>query len=214
MYLFRLLRRHGPAAVCLAIAAASTLIAATAQSQDVASVEEDWQLVVNDPDVNLNGPQVTCVISPSTLDQAYFAFDINYHTQPGYLAGGLQMHAWNPDSPIVTYDFPEQGLMQTGNETVTWTQNLSLANGVLTFSVVNGQSQTWGAFGGAQEQVAVSTTLPNLNAYDPQVSATNSGVCFASNLVNSLTLTAVRYYAADGTLIQQVTNPQLVYSQD
>ena len=201
MYAFCFLRRHGPPAVCLALVA--TFLAVSASGADVASVQEDWQLVVNDPDVNLNGPQITCVMSPSTMDQAYFAFDVNYQTQPSYSPGGLQIHAWNPDSPIVTCNFSEQGLMQTSTETVTWTQSLSLADGVLTFAVANGQSQTWGAFG--DEQLAVSTTLTNLNSYSPQVSTGNSGVCFASNLVNSLTLKAVRYYAADGTLIQQVT---------
>lgn len=212
MYAFCFLRRHGPPVVCLALFLVATFFAAPASGADVATVEEDWQLVVNNPDVNLNGPQVTCVMSPSTMDQAYFAFDINYQTQPSYSPGGLQIHAWNPDAPIVTCNFSEQGLMQTTSETVTWTQSLSLADGVLTYSVVNGQSQTWGTFGG--EQLAVSTTLTNLDSYNPQVSAANSGVCFASNLVNSLTLVAVRYYAADGTLIQQVTNPQVIYSQD
>lgn len=211
MHAFWLLRRHGPAA-WLTLALALTLLDSSAWADDVVRVEEDWQLVVNQPDVNLNGPQVTCVLSPSTMDQAYFAVDINYHTQPGYLAGGLQMHAWNPGLPIVTCDFPDQGLMQTSNETVTWTQSMALADGVLTYSVFNGQSQTWGSFGG--EQIVVSTTMGNLNSYDPQVSTTNSGVCFASNLVNTLTLVAVRYYAKDGTLLQQVTNPQVVFSQD
>jgi hypothetical protein len=58
------------------------------------------------------------------------------------------------------------------------------------------------------------TSANNLNNYDPNVSLTNSGVCFASNLVTSLTLNAVRWYAADGTLIAQSTTPQTVHPQD
>lgn len=182
---------------------------------DVARVEEDWQLVVNQPDPDLNGPQVTCVISPSTSDQGYCAFDINYCTQPDYSAGGMQMHVWNPHSPIVVSNFPASGVMQTANETVTWTQTMSLTDGVLTFLVVNGQSTTWGSFGGtSDESVSVNTTANNLNSYDPNVSLDNSGVSFASNLVTSLTLTAVRWYAADGTLIQEITTPQVVHPQD
>ena len=181
---------------------------------DIARVEEDWQLVVNQPDADLNGPQVTCVISPLTVNDAYCAFDINYHTQPDYLAGGLQMHVWNPATPIVTCDFPATGVMQTANETVTWTQTMSLADGVLTFQVLNGQSTTWGAFGGSDESISVNTSVGDLTGYDPNTSLENSGVSFASNLVTSLTLTAVRWYAADGTLINQVTTPQVVHPQN
>ncbi|HVA45394.1 MAG TPA: hypothetical protein VNH11_03320 [Pirellulales bacterium] len=208
-------QRPWPALGWLCLAVGSTLLCGRASAADVARVEEDWQLVVNQPDVDLNGPQVTCVISPSTADVAYCAFDVNYHTQPDYSPGGMQLHAWDPGSPIVTCDLPEAGVMQQANETVTWTQTMSLTEGVLSFAVVNGQSVTWGSFGGGdQTWVSVNTTLANLNGYDPQVSLTNSGVSFASNLVTSLTLTAVRYYAADGTLIQQVTTPQVVHPQD
>lgn len=204
------LRRYCLAALtCLAGPAFNTSWAGAA---DVARVEEDWQLIVNQPDAELNGPQVTCVISPLTANEAYCAFDVNYHTQPDYVAGGVQMHAWNPSTPIITCDLPVSGVMQQANETVTWTQTMALAGGVLTFGVVNGQSVTWGTFGG--ESIAVNTTVANLNSYDPNTSLTNSGVSFASNLVTSLTLMAVRYYAADGTLINQVTTPQIAYPQN
>jgi hypothetical protein len=200
---------------CLACMAVANECGNTARAADVARVEEDWELVVNQPDADLNGPQLTCVISPATVGDAYCAFDINYCTQPDYSAGGLQMHAWNPFTPIVTCNFPVSGVMQTNNETVTWTQTMSLADGVLTFLVVDGQSTTWGTFGGTvDESVSVNTTVSNLNAYDPNVSLVNSGVSFASNLVTSLTLTAVRWYAADGTLIQEITTPQVVHPQD
>ncbi|HVX13174.1 MAG TPA: hypothetical protein VHC22_18460 [Pirellulales bacterium] len=191
------------------------MVAPAALGADVARIEEDWQLVVNQPDADLDGPQVTCVIAPLTADQGYCAFDINYCTQPSYSAGGLQIHVWNPYTPIVTSNFPATGVMQTANETVTWTTRMSLAEGVLTFQVVNGQSTTWGNFGGTDDEtLSVNTAANNLNGYDPNVSLDNSGVSFASNLVTSLTLTAVRYYAADGTLINQITTPQVVHPQN
>lgn len=199
---------------CLACMA-PFMVAPAALGADVARIEEDWQLVVNQPDADLDGPQVTCVIAPLTADQGYCAFDINYCTQPSYSAGGLQIHVWNPYTPIVTSNFPATGVMQTANETVTWTTRMSLAEGVLTFQVVNGQSTTWGNFGGTDDEtLSVNTAANNLNGYDPNVSLDNSGVSFASNLVTSLTLTAVRYYAADGTLINQITTPQVVHPQN
>ena len=187
----------------------------TSLAQNVVYVEEDWQLIVNQPDVGLNGPQVTCVIAPSTADQGYCAFDLNYHSQPVYAAGGLQMHVWNPYTPIVTSNFAVSGLMQTVGEVVTWTTTMSVSGGSLTFQVVNGQSSTWGAFGGTDDTtITVSSTASNLNQYDPNVSLDNSGVSFASNLVTSLTLTGVRFYDGHGNLVQQITTPQVVHPQN
>lgn len=204
-------RLPGRVALWACLAAA---IPAVATAADVVRVEEDWQLVVNQPDADLNGPQVTCIISPASVDLAYCAFDLNYNTQPNYSPGGLQMHLWNPDQPIVVGSFPVTGTMQQANETVTWTQSMSVGQGVFSFAVKNGQSTTWGSFDNSGEPLLAATTATDLNSYDPNVSLTNSGVCFASNLVTSLTLTAVRWYAADGTLIAQDTTPQAVHPQD
>jgi hypothetical protein len=183
---------------------------------DVYRVEEDWQLVVNDPDPINNGPQVTCTISPADMSTAYCAFDMNYNTQPEYVAGGLQLHTWDPDDPITYANSHQSGVMQTSGESVTWTLRMTVSNGRLYFRVMNGQSQTWGSFGGTGDGLHLNlpTALPNLNTYDPTVSLHNSGVCFASNQVVSLTLMAVRYYDAQHNLIFQINTPQSVQSQN
>lgn len=201
-----------PAVAC--VIALAGAVHAQAPGPNVFRVEEDWSLVVLTPDVDVNGPQVTCVISPLTINDAYCAFDINYHTQPDYSAGGLQMHVWDPNSPMVTCNFPNTGLMKTPGETVTWTQNMWLAGGVLSFQVTNGNSQTWGSFGGAGSVLlSVNTSLTDLNGYNSNVSLASSGVSFATNLVSSLTLEAVRWYDVNGNLIQQNTTPQVVHPQ-
>ena len=88
---------------------------------------------------------------------------------------------------------------------------MSLHDGNLTFKVINGQSQTWGRFGGRGQSVTVGSQFSDLSGYDPNVSIANSGVSFASNLVSSLTFVAVRWYDSSGTLIKQTTTPQPVY---
>lgn len=201
-----------PAAGCLLALAGA--VNAQAPSPDVFRVEEDWSLVLLTPDTNLNGPQVTCVISPLTIDDAYCAFDLNYHTQPDYSAGGLQMHVWDPTNAMLYCDFPDTGMLGTSGETITWTQSMSMSDGVLSFQVTNGRSETWGDFGGTDDELlSVNTSLVNLNGYDSNVSLANSGVSFATNLVRSLTLEAVRWYDVNGTLIQQNTTPQVVHPQ-
>ncbi|HUY36332.1 MAG TPA: hypothetical protein VMV69_26575 [Pirellulales bacterium] len=180
---------------------------------NVYRVEEDWQLVVGQPDLNSNGPQVTCAISPADMQTAYCAFDINYHTQPDYSAGGLQLHTWDPSNLVEIANSSHTGMLQYAGETLTWTQTMAWSDNVLTFRVLNGQSQTWGTFGGPSGLLALNlpTSLSNLNQYAPNVSLDNSGVSFAGNLVTSLTLQAVRWYDVNGNLIQQVTTPQVVY---
>ena len=132
---------------------------------NVFRIEEDWQLVVNDPDTVNNGPQVTCTISPADLATAYCAFDINYHTQPDYDAGGLQLHTWDPVDPIAYANSSRRNIMQTSGETVSWTLRMTLSNGRLYFRVMNGQSQTWGSFGGTGDglHLNLATALPHLH---------------------------------------------------
>ena len=92
----------GSALALAALASAATFSGAQAQSggTDVFRVEEDWELIVGDADASINAPQVTVTISPWDMGYGYCAFDVNYHTQPDYSAGGLQIHTWDPIDPI------------------------------------------------------------------------------------------------------------------
>jgi hypothetical protein len=209
-------RWHAVGLAVIATAAFTAGLGAQSPSPDVYRVEEDWELVVGEPDLDSNGPQITCAISPADMQTAYCAFDINYHTQPEYSAGGLQLHTWDPTDPVEIANSSHTGMLQNSGETVTWTQTMTWDENTITFRVRNGQSQTWGKFGGWSSLLVLNlpTSLANLNSYDANVSLDNSGVSFASNLVNSLTLTAVRWYDVNGNLIQQVTTPQVVHPQN
>jgi hypothetical protein len=182
-----------------------------AQTVGVARVEEDWELVVSTPATNDNSPQITCVISPSVLSNGYAALDMNFYSQPDYSPGGIQLHVWSPSTPMLVSNSSVTGMLQNQNETITWTTRMSLTNNQLTFSVVNGQSTSWGQFGvKGKLNLTVGASLTDLSAYDPNVSLKNSGVPYASNRVTSLTLKAVRWYSSSGVLLQQNTTPQAV----
>jgi hypothetical protein len=177
--------------------------------QEAIKIEEDWKLVVSQPDPDTQAPQVTTTFSPvGNLDSVYAVFDVNLRNIPSYEAGGVQFQLWHGTTSLFSKKQNTGTLLQVPDETLTWTQRISIDGGQLTLEVVNGKSQTWGDFGGLS--FVTETDLTNLNAYDMAVSLANSGVGYSSNRVTSLTLTAIRAYSAGG-LIGQDTNPKVVF---
>jgi hypothetical protein len=178
-------------------------------------VEEDWELVVSEPHAETNGPQVTCVMSPvCDVEAAYAAFDINHHSQPNYSRGGLQLQVWHLGEPLLSNNDPDYQVLEREGETIRWTQQMTLDEGVLTFAIVNGQSQTWGTFGGNERlRISVATSLVSLNNYNPSISVEHSGIGYAANRVASLKLKGVRAYAAE-ELIYEDNTERVVYSHE
>src|SRR5689334_22537223 len=82
------------------------------RAADVVRVEEDWVLVVGQPDPNLDAPQVSCGISPlGDFDSAYVVFNLNHRSQPVYVPGGLQLQVWCNGSPLLSDDDPDNQIM-------------------------------------------------------------------------------------------------------
>ncbi len=177
----------------------------TAQNP-VVRIEEDWEMVVTDPDVNSNGPQVACSISPvGNLDTFHAIFELNHCSSPEFVNGGLYLNIWNGEQYVETRAFPDMQQMSTPGECVAWTQSLDIQSGQLVFEIVGGQSTTWGNFGGQGNlKATISTGTVSLDNYSPLVSAANSGVTFASNCVSLLVLRRIRVVRADGTVLTVV----------
>ena len=177
----------------------------------VVRVEEDWELVVGEPDANSTAPQATCVLSPGgNLEGFYASVEFNHRTQPEFSPGGVHLQTWQGETPLATHASEAQASLGLSGETVRWTQSMRLEDGTLRFKV-EGDSATWDDFGDDGELKAyVSTSLDNLNGYSPDVSVANSGVSFASNRVQRLVLKEVRYYSANGLLWRDMTE-RVVY---
>jgi hypothetical protein len=190
------------------MAAAAVLFApAASRADDIVRIEEDWRLVVSAPDADTVSPQATCTFAPvGNLSSAYAVFDLNLRNFPSYEAGGVQLQLWSGDASVEAVREKAGYTLQTEGETITWTQRMVLADGNLQFSVVNGNSQTWGSFGSASSlSVGTATDLENLNDYSPAVSVANSGVGFGANRVTSLVLVGIRAYSAAGLVGQDTT---------
>lgn len=215
----RFLQAH-PAATLLFVLAMFTApcvgpaLAGDDDSVTIVQVEEDWELVIDQPDPASLGPQATCVFSPlGNADVLYAALDLNHRSQPEFASGGLQLQVWLDDEPLATAESANQDRLHHDNETVMWTHRMQLDNGQLTFSVVNGVSQSWGAFGNGELSLSFLTSLKSLDSYNPEVSASNSGIGFAGNRVISLKLKKVRAFTATGDVIETSPN-YVIHSRD
>ena len=209
--------RVSPKFAVLLCAGLLSVVASTAAADlpAIVRVEEDWELVVQLPEVNTDAPQVTCVISPGgDLFGVYASFELNHHTQPEYAAGGLQLQLWNEGFPVASSSFGSQALLAQPSETIRWTQQMKLHEGQLWFAVVDGTSSAWGDFGGQGNlKVNLPTNLTTLVGYRPEFSTEHSGVGFAGNRVASLMLKEVRWYSAND-LVWRDTTDRVVHSQD
>ena len=179
-------------------------------------VEEDWQLVIASPDPDESGPQITTCMSPvSDGSTPFVAFDLNYRDFPTYQAGGLEVKVYaNGNVTDFVTDSSSQGnnLLQTRNETISWTQRMSLtADNSVTFTIVNGQSTTWGGFGPNQglDPVDFTAQITSLASYSPDTSVAKSGAGWQPNRVSQMTLVRVRYYRA-GQLISTDNNSRAI----
>lgn len=179
----------------------------TAIGQNIVRIEEDWELVIREPDPSSEAPQVTCVISPfGHVNAVYSVFDLNLRHLPDYAAGGMQLQVWSGTDSLSSSSSNRGVLLQVPGETVSWTQVMKVQEGKLTFQVMNGVSQTWGGFGGGEKLlVSRNTDLENLNEYDSANSVANSGIGYSGHHITSLILKKVRAYAESGEYVEDTT---------
>ncbi|TWT99137.1 hypothetical protein Pla108_00700 [Botrimarina colliarenosi] len=177
------------------VSQAIVLFATPAFAQDVVEIEEHWTLSVGGPDALRSAPQVSMVMSPAGgTDDHFFLVSLNHWSYPDFAAGGVQTQHWHGDTCRSVANSPSHQALDTDEETVGWTQRLSLSDGQLVFEVVNGESASWGAFGGdGSLRVSSPTELSRLNDYKPATSLTESGIGYAGNRVSSLVLQKLRW---------------------
>jgi hypothetical protein len=174
-------------------------------------IEEDWQLVVGAPSTGNNCPQVLTSMSPTGVDtDPAMVFKLNYRDQPSYQDGGLSAQVWQGKQFVSNSDQGSEQL-STPNETITWTQRISLSGGNLNFKVLSGNSTTWGQFGANDTDLAVNTSssLADLSGYTPAKSVAKAGATYGADKVSSMTLVQVRYYQGSTLLSTDTTARQV-----
>jgi hypothetical protein len=172
-----------------------------------AMVEEDWILIIANPDQVNHAPGIKMIMSTQGDLLGYSAdYGINYHKEgdpPTFAPGGFGIELCSPGAcqPTIVSSSSEDKL-NTPGERLTWTQRLKLSNGTLTFSLRNTKSETWDDVEGEVLSVSGPCDLADLSNYDPNFSAAQSGPTWWPSRVTSLVMTAVRYYDSMGQLIR------------
>lgn len=176
----------------------------------VTRVEEDWVLLVDQPNGAIYSPQFHTVMSPfKHMESFYFQVTWNYRELPDFMPGGFQVQSWNGDASLDQQNVNSAELSRSA-ELIFWTQVLETNGTQFAFSVEDGISATWGAFGHPDTTIVHNGAVTDLNAYSPSTSATNSWITFGQNRVKLLKIIAVRYYGNNG-LIRQDTAGYTIY---
>jgi hypothetical protein len=185
----------------------------------VVRIDEDWELRIGEPSTDLAAPQVGTVMAPCEDGECtYFLFVLNQRFNPTFAPGGLEVQLWEEGEQVSSRK-QDNDVLHHSDETITWTQRL-MVKGLpdapyLCFRVVDGSSESWGSFGGAEPlHINRATALTDLSGYRSDYSATHSGVTFASHRVQSLVLKAVRGYDAAGTLVFEESTPVVVFESE
>ena len=193
-------------AACTTILLQTTMLAAHL-SNDAAPVvvraEEDWELILCDPDPKTGSPQVMCQMRPiAGNDNLYAVLCLNYQDSDMFVENGLELQMWDGSSLVDDYGIDNEPL-STEAEVIRWTQALTIQGGQIYFDIISGSSTTFGAFGGKGFRVSAVTGLSDLGRYDPVDSAKNSGITLGANRVFMLRCLRVRYHMSNNTVVTQ-----------
>ena len=173
----------------------------TETDENIVRVEEDWEVVLDEPSGNKSCPEFHTTMSPDSNKNGYYVRTTwNYREFPDPQPGGIQIQIWNGDTNRAHQNVSDISLSNSVGS-ATWTQIMLTDGSRLMYGFKTGYSETWGDFGSSGARVQASLTIPHFNQYSPQYSIDNSWVTYGGNRVKALRLKEVRCYNARGTLV-------------
>lgn len=184
--------------------------ACLAADSTIYKIEEDWEMVLNDPDPANYSPQVTFFASPSAnLDDVYFQLQMNYAADAGFSGGGFHVAAVQSDVIRDEARSDTRRILATDGDHIRWTSVMAVIHNKALFAVKDGLGTEWGTFGGPDYLVKmVQSPVPDLSEYHPQQSLDSVDIGFGANRVQSITLLQVRVFYTDGRTVTVPVNRQ------
>lgn len=171
-------------------------------------IEEDWTLALNEPDSRTHSPQITFYLTPhANQEQTYFQFQLNHAADAEFSGGGFRVDAFQQNESTDRATSLTRAALNVSDDVINWTFVMAVQDQELLFAVKNGQSQSWGAFGGPEYLLRMPANgIENLAHYTPRRSVADVDLGFGRNRIKYLRLERVRAYRKDGTIVSVVTN--------
>jgi hypothetical protein len=167
---------------------------------DIVRIEEHWELSLTQSDSQTNAPQVMMHFSPFGQESGWhFELDLNHASLPVYTPGGFQVRAMRGDQLVSDVRLLADDRLASSSELLTWVQIAQKQPTGWAFAIGYGNSTSWGNFGGPETVVTLPASDLTLN-YSPADSLQNSGVVYAKNRVERLTLRKIRIYTSNGQM--------------
>lgn len=186
---------------------------ARAATSDIIRVEQDWRLVIGDPQPDVDAPQIITVFGPrNPLTGLHAVYEINHSTMPDYSEGGMQLQAWSGNSLVGYKSQFAPAELSVPNETITYTTATEVqTDGRVRMEVINGVSDTWGTFDGDRAlRLRVPSSIEDLNDWDPTNSIKHSRIGYGANRIVMFKRTEIRYFNRDGLLDHTTTEDTVI----
>lgn len=185
-------------------------LSASGEEPTIWKIEEDWEMVIYEPDPSIYSPQVTFFTSPSLdLDDTYFQLQMNYEADEAFSAGGFHVAAVSNGSIVDEERSSHRITLGTSNDQIRWTSVMAVVENKLLFAVKDGHGTEWGDFGGPEYLVrVVPSPVQDLSNYHHQQSLDSVDIGFGANRVQSVTLRHVRIFYSNGVVTDLDLNLQ------
>lgn len=169
-------------------------------------IEEDWELELREPDTRLDAPQILIVLNPlGETSSDHFEVDLNHASIPNYSSGGLQIRAMSDGKCSDQQRLLDGQRLNTDADVIRWTQIVERQAAGFAFGIIAGSAASWGQFGDASTFVSLKTGNPSFN-YSASQSVEHSGITYAGNRVERLTLCRVRLVDSSGASTELKVN--------
>ncbi|XZE52092.1 hypothetical protein SH139x_003774 [Planctomycetaceae bacterium SH139] len=212
--LIRCIPSNLPTVLALALICAifASLTATPAYSAEpyLYKIEEDWELVINDPAPAIHSPQLTIYTSPvSDGASKYFQLQLNHAADAWFSGGGFQVAAAVNEEVMDRARSDVQTALASSGDTISWTVVMACLNNEFLYAVKDGNSASWGNFGGPEYLVRIpSGEIQDLTGYQYQNSFDSLDIGFGANRVQSLKLKQVRLFDSAGGVQEITVNQQ------
>jgi hypothetical protein len=161
-------------------------------------IEQDWEIVVKDPDPSSFSPQVALWLKPDPQIDYGMLVTFNYQDTPAYAGGGIHIQAWDGETLLGAKSY-KTGFCPGKGEKIPVTAFVEVKAGKFSCGVSGGTSASFGDLSKAGLSVTgVPTTLTRLSAYQTQDSIDNTLFLVGPARLSSINILAVRGYDANG----------------